>query len=277
MTLSPLPGRPADAAELIHLRIPGFQPRVAIVLGSGLGGIADDVTRSVAIPYAEIPGFWPPAVEGHAGRLVLGRISDVPVAVLQGRKHVYEGLPAEAIANPVRTMRLLGVEVLLLTCAAGSLRPEVGPGRLMMVTDHINLQGTSVLVGPNDEDVGPRFPPMADAWSPVWRQRLRAAADASAVELSEGVYAAWLGPAFETPAEVRMIRMLGGDAVGMSMVQECLAARHCGLPVAGLAAITNLGVGLSDEPVDHAQTLRGAKRAAEDMRRLIHAFLESLR
>jgi len=270
-----IPGTPADAAEAIAKRLPGgVRPRVALVLGSGLGALADRVEGAVAIPYGEIPGFYPPGVHGHAGRLVLGTLAGVPVAIMQGRKHMYEGLPPDAVTTPIRALKRLGCERLVLTCAAGSLRTEVGPGRLMMVTDHINMQGTSVLVGPNDDEVGPRFPPLLDAWDPAMNARLREAAKATGIDLAEGVYAAWLGPAFETPAEVRMLKMLGGDAVGMSMVQECIAARHCGLTVCGVAAITNLGVGLSPDPVDHAQTLRGAALAAADLERLMLAFLE---
>jgi xanthosine phosphorylase len=273
----PIPGGPDEAAEALRAFLPaGFVPRAALVLGSGLGGIADRIEDPVPVPYGRIPGFWPPGVHGHAGRLVFGRLAGVEVAVMQGRKHMYEGLPAAAVTTPIRTLKLLGCDLLILTCAAGSLRTEVGPGRLMMVTDHINMQGTSVLVGPNDERFGPRFPPLLDAWDPAMNARLRAAAGAEGIALTEGTYAAWLGPAFETPAEVRMLKMLGGDAVGMSMVQECIAARHCGLTVCGLAAITNLGVGLSPDPVNHAQTLEGAKLAEGDLERLLLRLLGDL-
>lgn len=267
---------PDLAARTIRTRAPDAVPRVGLVLGSGLGGVADAIADPVAIPYAEIPGFPRPVVLGHAGKLVLGRLAGVPVACFQGRKHLYEGEGAEAIRLPIRTLKALGAEILVLTCAAGSLRPEVGPGRLMMIADHINLTGTNPLVGPNDERWGPRFPGLADAWDPALRRTMRGAAGRLGIDLAEGVYAAWLGPSFETPAEVRMIRTLGADAVGMSTVPECIVARHCGLRVVGCAAITNLGVGLSDQEVSHEQTLSGARLAEGDLAQLLLAFLEDL-
>lgn len=260
------------ALGAIRARADGRQPRVALVLGSGLGPLADGLEDAVAISYADIPGFPQPGVHGHAGRLVLGRLDGVPVACLAGRAHAYEGR-IDAMAVPVRTMKALGCEAIYLSCAAGSLRPEVGPGRLMMITDHINLMGGSPLVGPNDEAVGPRFPPMADAYDPELQEVQRQAAASLGIDLAEGVYAGWLGPAFETPAEVRMIRRLGADAVGMSTVPECLLARHCGLRVTATAVITNLGVGLSDAPVNHDQTLAAAAEAGTRLGRLVAAVL----
>ncbi|MEE8270659.1 MAG: purine-nucleoside phosphorylase [Alphaproteobacteria bacterium] len=267
---------PARAATIIGERAPGITPRVALVLGSGLGPLADSVDGAVAISYADLPGFPQPGVEGHAGRLVLGRLGGVPVACLQGRAHAYEGRGYDVMATAVRTMQAIGCELIYLTCAAGSLRREVDAGRLMTITDHINLQGGNPLVGPNDDAVGPRFPPMVDAYDPAHRARQHAAAAALGIDLAEGVYCVWLGPSFETPAEVRMIKMLGADAVGMSTVPESILARHCGLQVTATAVITNLGVGLSDEPVDHDQTLRAATAAGADLARLIVRFLEDL-
>jgi len=264
----------ARAASEIKVRAPGRLPRVGIVLGSGLGGIAERVEDAVAIPYGELPGFPQPGVEGHAGRLVVGRLAGTEVAVLQGRVHAYEGTGFAALRTAIRALKLAGVETLVLTCAAGSLRTEVGPGRLMVVADHINMLGTNPLVGPNDDAFGPRFPSLTDAWDPDLRARLSAAGAALGIPMAEGVYAAWLGPSFETPAEVRMLKLLGADAVGMSMVPECIIARHCGLRVAGCAVITNLGVGLGDGPVDHAHTLRTAAAAAADLERLLVGFVE---
>ncbi|WP_448190673.1 purine-nucleoside phosphorylase [Azospirillum sp. sgz301742] len=264
----------AKAAAEILARAPGVRPRLGIVLGSGLGGIADRVEGAVAIPYAELPGFPVPAVEGHAGRLVLGRLGGYPVAVMQGRVHAYEGTGFAALKTAIRALKLAGCDTLVLTCAAGSLRTEVGPGRLMLISDHINMLGSNPLVGPNDESFGPRFPSLTDAWDPALRTLMRAKAADLGIDLAEGVYAAWLGPSFETPAEVRMLKLLGADAVGMSTVPECIVARHCGLRVAGVAVITNLGVGLSDEPVDHDHTLRNAAAAATDLERLLTGFLE---
>jgi xanthosine phosphorylase len=208
--------------------------------------------------------------------MVLGTLGGQPVACLQGRVHLYEGAGAEAIKTLVRTLRLLGCEILFLTNAAGSLRGEVGPGSLLAISDHINLLGTNPLVGPNEDAFGPRFPGMADAWDPALRTQLSQAAARLGIGLFEGVYCAVLGPAFETPAEVRMIRTLGADAVGMSTVPECIVARHAGLRVVGCAVVTNLAVGLDDAEVSHDQTLRAAASAAEDLERLIAGFLEGL-
>lgn len=267
-------GQPAQAAAIIRQRAPGLTPRVALVLGSGLGPLADRVEDAVAISYADLPGFPEPGVEGHAGRLVLGTLGGTQVACLQGRAHAYEGRGYDVMATPVRTMRAIGCEAIYLTCAAGSLRLEVGAGRLMTITDHINLQSGNPLVGPNEAEFGPRFPPMADAYDPALAALQRTAAEELGIDLASGVYCAWLGPSFETPAEVRMIRGLGADAVGMSTVPECILARHCGLKVTATAVITNLGVGMSDDPVDHDQTLRAARTAGEDLARLIGRWLE---
>lgn len=264
----------AKAAAEILARAPGKRPRVGIVLGSGLGGVADRVEDAVALPYAELPGFPVPAVEGHAGRLVLGVLGGVPVAVMQGRVHAYEGSGFGALKAAIRALKLAGCDTLVLTCAAGSLNVAVGPGRLMLIRDHINLLGGNPLVGPNDDAFGPRFPSLADAWNPGLCAIMRSSADALGVALAEGVYAACLGPSFETPAEVRMLKVLGADAVGMSTVPECIVARHCGLRVAGVAVITNLGVGLGDEAVDHGHTLRNAAAAGADLERLLIGFLE---
>jgi xanthosine phosphorylase len=257
------------AAEHIRSLVPGFRPHAGLVLGSGLGPLADRLEDARAISYGELPGFPAPGVEGHAGRLVLGRLAGVPVACMQGRAHAYEGRGIGVMATPVRTIQRLGARLLYLTCAAGSLRLEVGAGRLMTITDHLNLMGGNPLVGPNDEAFGPRFPPMADAYDPALRRIQREAAADLGIDLAEGIYAAWLGPSFETPAEVRMIRALGADAVGMSTVPECILARHCGLAVTATAVITNLGVGLSDERVDHAQTLAAATEAGAALGSLV--------
>lgn len=264
----------AKAAAEILSRAPALRPRVGVVLGSGLGGVADRVEDAVAVPYTELPGFPVPGVEGHAGRLVLGRLAGCPVAVMQGRVHAYEGAGFGALKTAIRALKLAGCDTLVLTCAAGSLRTDVGPGRLMLIADHINLLGTNPLAGPNEDVFGPRFPSLTDAWDPDLRARLKAKAAGLGIDLAEGVYAACLGPSFETPAEVRMLKILGADAVGMSTVPECIVARHCGLRVAGIAVITNLGVGLSDEPVNHDHTLRNAAAAAADLERLLIGCLE---
>jgi xanthosine phosphorylase len=264
-----------EAAAVLAQRAP-HRPRVGVVLGSGLGAVADAVTDPVVVGYDELPGFPRPTVEGHAGRAVLGGIAGVPVAVLQGRAHLYEGGPMDALRVPVRALRDAGAEILVLTNAAGSLRPEVGPGRLMAITDHINLTGTNVLMGPNDPAVGERFPPMRDAYDPALLAELEAAAAELDLPLARGVYLAVSGPSFETPAEIRAFKRLGADAVGMSTVHETTVARHCGLRVTAVSAITNLAEGLSDVPLSHEQTLRDGQRAAADLSRLLLRFLERI-
>jgi xanthosine phosphorylase len=267
-------GAGAEAASVMTERA-GVNPRVGIVLGSGLGAVADAVADPTAIDYADLPGFPRPTVAGHGGRAVLGRIGHVPVAVLEGRAHVYEG-DLESVRTPIRALRAAGAEILVLTNAAGSLRAEVGPGRLMLITDHINLSGVNVLAGPNDDEIGPRFPSLRDAYDPELRERLRAAAGELGIELAEGVYIAVSGPSFETPAEIRAFVMLGADAVGMSTVHETAVARHSGLRVAAVSAITNLAEGMGPEPLSHDQTLRDAQRAADDLVPLLVRFIEGL-
>jgi xanthosine phosphorylase len=251
-------------------------PRVGVVLGSGLGALADAVENPVVVGYEELPGFPRPSVEGHAGRAVLGSIGGVPVAVLQGRAHLYEGAQLDAIRTPVRALRAAGASVLVLTNAAGSLREETGPGSLMAITDHINMTGVNLLMGPNDSSVGPRFPSLRDAYDPALLDSMRDSARAVGVSLAEGVYLAVSGPSFETPAEIRAYRTLGADAVGMSTVQETILARHCGLRVAAVSVITNLAEGMSDEPLSHEQTLRAAESGAGDLSRLLLEFIPRL-
>jgi len=264
-----------EAAAVLIERA-GRRPRVGLVLGSGLGAVADSVEEATAVGYDELPGFPRPGVEGHAGRVVIGIVGGVPVAVLQGRAHLYEGGDVEELRTPVRALRGAGAELLVLTNAAGSLREDLGPGRLMLISDHINLTGVNVLAGPNEDELGPRFPSLRDAYDPGLRAELRAAAAELRIELGEGVYLAVAGPSFETPAEIRAFRTLGADAVGMSTVHETIVARHCGLRVAAISAIANLAEGMSDQPVSHEQTLRDAARASADLAPLIVRFMERL-
>jgi xanthosine phosphorylase len=262
-----------EAAQVLEQR-GGGRPRVGVVLGSGLGAVAEAVGDPTEIPYADLPGFPRPTVEGHGGQAVLGEIGGVPVALLQGRAHLYEGGPLDELRDPVRALFAAGAEILVLTNAAGSLRPEVGPGELMVITDHVNLSGINVLAGSNEDDLGPRFPSMRDAYDPALRAELDAAARELGIELAEGVYLAVHGPSFETPAEIRAFRALGADAVGMSTVHETTVARHCGLRVAAISVITNLAEGMSDEPLGHEQTLRDAARGAEKLAPLLVRFIE---
>jgi xanthosine phosphorylase len=263
----------AAAAAVIAERA-GEPPRLGIVLGSGLGGLADALEGATAIGYGELPGFPAPGVAGHGGRLVLGRLGGLPVAALQGRRHIYEGGPPTGMAAPVRALKRAGAEALLLTNAAGSLRETSGPGSLMAIADHINLLGVNPLTGPNDDAIGPRFPSLRDAYDPELRRRLQSAAGRLGIPLPEGVYLATAGPSFETPAEIRAFRTLGADAVGMSTVPEVILARHAGLRVAAVSAITNLAEGMGGEALSHEQTLHHAATAAADLTRLVTAFCE---
>lgn len=262
------------AAAEIARRARGIKPRIAIVLGSGLGSIATRVEEPVVIPYAALPGFPMPTVEGHAARITLGHIGDTQVALMLGRHHAYEGEDKAGLRTFVRAMRQIGCETVVLTGAAGSLQPEVGPGRLMAVVDHINLTGANPLIGPNDRNFGPRYFSLADAYDPQLRACLTRTAERLDINLASGVYAATLGPSFETPAEVRMLRILGADAVGMSIVSECIVARHCGLRVAACVVITNWGEGMASGPVNHGPTIRVPAEAAADLERLLVGFLD---
>jgi purine-nucleoside phosphorylase len=251
-------------------------PDVAIVLGSGLGGLADDVADPMAIPFDALPG-WPAATApGHLGRLLLGRLGGRPVVMLQGRFHLYEGNDPGLVVQPVLLFHALGARVLVLTNAAGGLDPSYGPGTLMIMRDHINLTGRSPLVGPNADALGPRFPDMTEAWSPRLRAGLRAAAAAEDVAMAEGVYVGLVGPSYETPAEVRMLRALGGDAVGMSTVLECIAARWVGLEVCGVSLVTNAGAGYTGAPLAHDEVLQAGAAAGPRLARVIRRFVTDL-
>jgi xanthosine phosphorylase len=264
------------AAQVIAERAPGFTPRLGLILGSGLGGLADALEQPTAIDYADLPGFPQPGVAGHGGRLVLGTLAGLPVACLMGRRHIYEGGDPGGMKAPVRALRHAGAEALLATNAAGSLRPENPPGSLMAISDHINMLGVSPLTGPNDDEIGPRFPSLRDAYDPPLREVLRQCAHDLQIPLPEGVYLATHGPSFETPAEIRAFRTLGADAVGMSTVPEVILARHSGLRVAAISAITNLAEGMGGEQLSHEQTLRNADKAAGDLTRLLERFCEAL-
>lgn len=251
----------ADALQTIRAKTQ-FVPKIAIVLGSGLGALVEAVDRAAEFSFAELAGFPQAGVQGHAGRLVLGELGGVPVACLAGRVHAYEGDVQAQLKTMIRTLKALGSEALLLTNAAGSLREAHGPGSLVRITDHINLQGTNPLVGPNDDAHGPRFVDLSKAYDPELGQVLDRAAERSAIALGQGVYAAWLGPAFETPAEIRALRILGADLVGMSTVPEVIIARHCGLRCAAISMVTNLAAGMAEQTLSHEHTLAQASKAA---------------
>jgi purine-nucleoside phosphorylase len=247
-----------------------------MILGSGLGGLADEVEAHVEIPYAEIPGWPVSTTVGHAGVLVLGTIAGAPVAIMRGRVHLYEGIGADRVVFGVRVLGRLGIRSLVVTNAAGGINVGYRPGQLVLVSDHVNLQGASALVGPNDDSLGPRFPDMSDAYDPELRARARDAASRLGVELAEGVYAAWLGPQFETPAEIRFLRAIGGDLAGMSTVQEVIAARHMGIRCLAVSVVTNMAAGVVDEKIDHEAVLEVGAAAAGDLASLLRALVPTL-
>ncbi|HEX8024634.1 MAG TPA: purine-nucleoside phosphorylase [Candidatus Limnocylindrales bacterium] len=277
------PIRPADqparldALEAAVRRRSDLVPELGIVLGSGLGGLADALEDPVAIPFEELPG-WPPATApGHHGRLLLGRLGGTAVVLLQGRMHLYEGNAVGLVVQPVLLFARLGAKAVILTNAAGGLDPSFGPGTLMVIRDHLNLTGENPLLGPNAESIGPRFPDMTDAWSPRLRTQLHAAAAAEGVELAEGIYVGLTGPSYETPAEVRMFAGLGGHAIGMSTVLECIAARWAGLEVCGVSLVTNAGAGYTGEPLTHQEVLDAGAKAGPILGRVIKRFVGAYR
>lgn len=250
-----------------------IEPRVGIVLGSGLGGLAESLTNAVSIPFAELPG-WPAAsAPGHAGAFLLGQLEGVPVVCLKGRLHLYEGHSERLVVEPVLLMGRLGARVIVLTNASGGVNVDYPAGTLMLVSDHLNLTGRNPLLGPNDDALGPRFPDLVGAWSPRLSTLMRSAARDEDVGLEEGVYAGLTGPAYETPAEVRMLRALGADAVGMSTVLEALAARWTGLELVGVSLITNPGAGVTGQPLTHEEVLEAAAEAAPRFTALIRGFV----
>lgn len=247
------------AADFIQSRIT-VEPRVAVVLGSGLGAFADTLDNATTIPYAEIPG-WPQSTAiGHAGKFVAGLAGGVPVAALAGRAHLYEGYAARDAAFGIRTLDLLGVNTVILTNAAGGVNRDYKPGDLVLISDHINLLGQNPLTGPNDESIGPRFPDMSEAYSKELREAARVAGKSIGVELREGVYAALPGPSYETPAEIRYLRAIGADLVGMSTAPETIAANHAGMRVLGISCVTNHAAGVIEGKLDHREVLEVGER-----------------
>src|SRR3954447_19605786 len=269
------PRRLAALVEAVRARS-DLVPRVGLVLGSGLGSIADDLEDPVWIQFADLPG-WPVATApGHVGRLLLGRLGGGSVAALQGRVHLYEGNHPGLVVQPVLLFKRLGADVVILTNAAGGVNPGYGPGTLMVISDHLNLTGRTPLLGRNADDLGPRFPDLTDVWTPTLRARLHEAGRAEGVELEEGIYAGLLGPSYETPAEVRMLHTLGADAVGMSTVLEAVAARWSGLDVCGVSLVTNAGAGYSGQPLSHEEVLEAGATAGPNLARVLRRFIAEL-
>ncbi|MDX9731211.1 MAG: purine-nucleoside phosphorylase [Bdellovibrionales bacterium] len=253
-----------------------LKPRIAIVLGSGLGSFVNQVEIEAAIPYTDIPGFIPPSVEGHKGRLILGHVKGTPVAVLQGRVHFYEGHSMVTVVHPVRTAALLGCEIVMLTNSAGGLDPSMKPGDFMVIDDHINLMGDNPLKGPNIEAFGPRFPDMTEAYDRKLSEKMSTVLTALGTEFFRGIYCGVSGPTYETPSEVRYLQLLGGKAVGMSTVPETIAANHLGLRVCALSCITNLAAGLSRNKLSHEEVTETARAVEEKFGRFLADFIGSL-
>ncbi|HEV8170001.1 MAG TPA: purine-nucleoside phosphorylase [Pyrinomonadaceae bacterium] len=252
------------------------EPRIAVVLGSGLGGFADDFDEAVAIPYEDIPGFVRSTAQGHAGRLVIGKVDSVPVLAMQGRVHYYEGYSLEEVTFPVRAFGLLGIKTLILTNAAGGINVQLTQGALMVISDHLNLMGVNPLRGPNDERFGPRFPDMSTVYSPELQELVVEEAKAINVEVRRGIYGALSGPSYETPAEIHLLRGLGADAVGMSTVPEAIVARHMGLEVLGISCITNMAAGISDEPINHEEVMATGDRVRATFTELLQRVIVAI-
>ena len=266
----------AEAAAQFLLSQTALRPTIGLVLGSGLGGFADDLSEATRIPYANIPSFPRSTAVGHAGQMVIGKVGGVPVAAMQGRVHLYEGYSAKEVAFPTRVLGRMGIRALILTNAAGGINLEYKQGALVVVTDHINLQGTNPLIGQNDERFGPRFPDMTQAyWKPYREIALRAARRHGKMAY-QGVYAGLLGPSYETPAEIRYLRTIGADLVGMSTIPEVIAARHMGLKVLAISCVTNMAAGISDEVLNHEEVLKTGERVKGDFVALLHAVLPEI-
>ena len=261
-----------QAAEYIRSRT-AMRPEIGLVLGSGLGDYADTLQDAVKIPYSQIPNFPVPSIPGHTGALVFGRNEGREVVVMQGRIHYYEGLPQQQITLPIRVLAALGIKTLVLTNACGGVNLSFNPGDLMLISDHINFSGANPLIGPNLDAFGPRFPDMSDLYTASLRRAIHEKAKEAGLELREGVYAMYSGPNYETPAEIRMFRILGADTVGMSTVPEALVAGHCGMQVVGISCITNMAAGVLPVKLSHAEVTETANRVSAKFRRLIDLVL----
>ena len=261
-----------SAAEFLLSRTT-LRPRLGLVLGSGLGSFADALADAIRIPYSTIPFFPQSTAIGHAGQMVIGTCADVPVAVMQGRVHLYEGYSAQEVAFPIRALARVGIRALILTNAAGGINLEYQQGALVLIRDHINLQGTNPLVGPNDDRLGVRFPDMTYAYSKRFREIAQAAGSGAGKTLSEGVYVAMLGPSYETPAEIRFLRAIGADLVGMSTVSEAIAARHLGIETLAISCVTNMAAGILDQPLTAEEVFETTARVRDEFTALLRAVI----
>ncbi len=265
-----------QSKDIILSKLNGKSPKLAVTLGSGLGDLTASLENTTVINYKDLPGFPIPTVQGHGGEMHVGTLNGADVIFLKGRVHLYEGYDrAENLKVMVRTLKAVGVETLFLTNAAGSLKAENGPGSLVMITDHINMTGTSPLVGINDDEWGPRFPSLDLCWNPDLQHMLEKSANDIDFDLKSGVYLGCLGPSFETAAEIRMMKVMGADLVGMSTVAENIVARHCGIECVGVSSVTNMAAGMSDEILSHDGTLHWAEKNAENLASLIKAFAKN--
>ncbi len=261
-----------SAAQFILARTP-LRPKIGLVLGSGLGAFADSLTDAVRVPYAEIPQFPCSTAIGHAGRMVIGKAGEVAVAAMQGRVHLYEGYSAQEVTFPIRVFGRMGIRAVILTNAAGGINLSYSQGALVLIRDHINLQGANPLVGPNDDRFGVRFPDMTHAYANAYRAIAREEADRMNITLHEGVYAGLLGPSYETPAEIQYLRRIGADLVGMSTVAEVIAARHMGIKVLAISCVTNMAAGILDQPLSHAEVMETGERVKTTFESLLRAVL----
>jgi purine-nucleoside phosphorylase len=263
----------AEAAAQSVLRRSPLRPKIGLVLGSGLGAFADSISDSTRIPFNEIDGFPRSTAIGHAGQMVFGNVGSIPVAVMQGRVHLYEGYSAQQIAFPMRVFGRMGIRAVILTNAAGGINLTYKQGALVVLSDHINLQGDNPLVGPNDDRFGVRFPDMTHAYDKTYRAAAREEAGKLGMTLHEGVYAALLGPSYETPAEIRYLRTIGADLVGMSTVCEVIAARHMGIKVLAISCVTNMAAGILDQPLSHQEVMETGERVKTSFEALLRAVL----
>ncbi len=275
MQTSPTYKKIREAVQFIQSKTK-IQPEIGVILGSGLGSIANKIQDAVTIAYSEIPHFHGTAVDGHAGKMIVGHFNGVPTVFLAGRFHVYEGHTMEEVAFPTRTICALGIKTVVLTNASGAINTRYRPGDIMIIEDHLNLTGDNPLKGPNLSELGPRFPDMTEAYNRECIQAIEASAKELGITLQKGVYTGLLGPTYETPAEIRMLRILGGDAVGMSTIPETIAANHLGVRVCGLACITNLGAGMSPQKLTHHEVVENSKMSVEKMDRLLSHVIPKL-